>query len=182
MERRRFLTWVGLGFLVSSTPATLAACQSKPASTPDLQAEPLNVPAPPEVKAEVQPGAKASATTTTTTQTEPNTVAMAKGVVIGTVADLDQKGYVSGQPDFAQGKTVFVVRDPKAKQTLHAVNATCPHEQCAVDWKKDKTEFVCPCHRARFAPDGTVLKGPAKSNLTPYVATIAGDKVMVSAS
>ena len=68
------------------------------------------------------------------------------------------------------------------KATLHALNATCPHRQCTVDWKSDKSEFVCPCHRGRFAPDGTVLGGPPKSNLTPYVAQINGDNVVVSAS
>lgn len=158
MERRQFLTWIGLGFLVTTSPATIASCQSDQASpeTAELEESPLNVPNPPQQVS-------------------------GPGYVIGTVADLDGKGVLSGKPDFA-GATVLVIRDPQAPDTLHALNATCPHEQCEVDWKSDQSQFICPCHEAKFAPNGTVTAKPATSNLTAYRASINGDQVIVSPS
>ena len=92
MERRQFLTWMGLGFLVTASPATLASCQSSEVTAPTAEATPpLDVPPPPE---ELSAAANAS-----------------EGYVIGSVADLDAQGILSGKPDFADA-TVHVIRDP----------------------------------------------------------------------
>jgi cytochrome b6-f complex iron-sulfur subunit len=71
---------------------------------------------------------------------------------------------------------------PQAPDTLYALNATCPHQQCEVDWKGDQAEFVCPCHQGKFAPDGTVLAAPPTSDLVAYRASIEGDQVLVRPS
>lgn len=165
MERRQFLTWMGLGFLVTTSSATIAACQSAQV-TSDTTADtaPLEVPPPPPSAEEVN----------LAEGTNP-------GYVLGTVAELDEKGVLSGRPDFVDA-TVLVIRDPQAPATLYALNATCPHEQCDVEWKSNQSEFVCPCHTGKFAPDGTVLAKPPTSNLTPYRAKIEGDTVIVSPS
>jgi glycine/D-amino acid oxidase-like deaminating enzyme/nitrite reductase/ring-hydroxylating ferredoxin subunit len=66
-----------------------------------------------------------------------------------------------------------VVRDG-ARQTavhrdehgnLHAVSARCTHLGCIVEWNDAEASWDCPCHGSRFAPDGTVIKGPAVSPL-----------------
>jgi glycine/D-amino acid oxidase-like deaminating enzyme/nitrite reductase/ring-hydroxylating ferredoxin subunit len=44
---------------------------------------------------------------------------------------------------------------------LQAVSASCTHMGCTVAWNKDESTWDCPCHGSRFAPDGTVLHGPA---------------------
>lgn len=44
---------------------------------------------------------------------------------------------------------------------LHAVSATCTHMGCTVTWNNAESTWDCPCHGSRFAPDGTVLHGPA---------------------
>jgi Rieske Fe-S protein len=36
---------------------------------------------------------------------------------------------------------------------------------CIVKWNSDEQSFDCPCHGSRFAVDGTVINGPAKSDL-----------------
>ncbi|MGA1408786.1 MAG: ubiquinol-cytochrome c reductase iron-sulfur subunit [Prochlorotrichaceae cyanobacterium] len=162
MERRQFLTWMGLGFLVTASPATIASCQSSEVTTPTAETvPPLDVPPPPE-----ELGAVTNAS---------------EGYVIGSVADLDEQGILSGKPDFADA-TVHVIRDPQAPDTLYALNATCPHQQCEVDWKGDQAQFVCPCHQGKFAPDGTVLAAPPTSDLVAYRASIEGDQVLVSPS
>lgn len=160
MERRQFLTWMGLGFLVTTGPATIASCQTTPVSTgTTAESSPLGVPSPP-------PAASS---------------AVNPSYVIGTIADLDKTGFLSGKPDFVEA-TVLVIRDPQAPTTLHALNATCPHNQCTVEWQKDQAQFVCPCHEGKFAPNGTVTTAPPTSNLTAYRASIDGDKVVVTQS
>ncbi len=69
---------------------------------------------------------------------------------IGTVAELDQKGHILNQD-------VIIIRTPTDKNNLIAVNSTCTHAGCAVNWEPDQKSFVCPCHDSKFAPDGKVL-------------------------
>jgi glycine/D-amino acid oxidase-like deaminating enzyme/nitrite reductase/ring-hydroxylating ferredoxin subunit len=47
---------------------------------------------------------------------------------------------------------------------LHAVSARCTHLGCIVNWNEAEESWDCPCHGSRFAPDGSVVHGPA---LTP---------------
>jgi nitrite reductase/ring-hydroxylating ferredoxin subunit len=63
------------------------------------------------------------------------------------------------------GATVAVHRD--ASGALHAVSATCTHLGCTVRWNAAERSWDCPCHGSRFAPDGTVLDGPATRPLPP---------------
>jgi Rieske Fe-S protein len=44
--------------------------------------------------------------------------------------------------------------------------AACPHQGCPVEWDADEAQWVCPCHRSKFEPDGTLISGPAPSDLS----------------
>jgi glycine/D-amino acid oxidase-like deaminating enzyme/nitrite reductase/ring-hydroxylating ferredoxin subunit len=61
-------------------------------------------------------------------------------------------------------KKIAVYRD--YNNTLKAFSAVCPHLGCVVQWNTDEKSFDCPCHGSRFANDGTVINGPATSNLS----------------
>lgn len=54
----------------------------------------------------------------------------------------------------------IVIHDDKG---IHAVSLVCTHLGCTVEERN--FGFECPCHSSRYDPNGTVLKGPAKSNL-----------------
>lgn len=74
---------------------------------------------------------------------------------------------------------VLVVRT-SANSDLQAVNPTCTHAGCTVNWAAKSQKFVCPCHASEFGTDGKVLKGPASKPLKTYKAKIEGDSVLVS--
>ncbi len=48
---------------------------------------------------------------------------------------------------------------------MHAVSPICTHMYCEVRWNSGDRSWDCPCHGSRFAPDGTVLEGPANEDL-----------------
>jgi len=59
------------------------------------------------------------------------------------------------------------------------LNPTCPHAGCKVDWQKDNSKFVCPCHGSEFDPSGKVISGPAARNLTSYPAKAEEQSILV---
>jgi glycine/D-amino acid oxidase-like deaminating enzyme/nitrite reductase/ring-hydroxylating ferredoxin subunit len=59
--------------------------------------------------------------------------------------------------------TLAVCRDLDAK--LHVHSAACTHLGCQIHWNSTEQCWDCPCHGSQFAPDGTVLNGPAISPL-----------------
>lgn len=63
-----------------------------------------------------------------------------------------------------QGLTkVAVYRDEQGHATK--LSAVCPHLQCIVHWNGAEKTWDCPCHGSRFQKDGTVIYGPANSDL-----------------
>lgn len=155
MDRRKLLSWFGLGWLASLLPSSLLGCSdsnpsntssSSPASDSPAKSAPESVAAAPSFKS------------------------------IGTVAQLDKDGSL-----VSADKKITVVRDPKDKTKLLAVNTACTHKGCTVLWKSDKKQYVCPCHDAEFAANGSVIAGPAKTPLPNYAAKIEKDQVVVSA-
>ncbi|MFR0354911.1 FAD-dependent oxidoreductase [Streptomyces sediminimaris] len=52
-----------------------------------------------------------------------------------------------------------VHRDEKGE--LRAVSARCTHLGCLVAFNRAEQAWECPCHGSRFAPDGSILQGPA---------------------
>jgi cytochrome b6-f complex iron-sulfur subunit len=95
------------------------------------------------------------------------------------LAVLDESGFIL--QDYFAKDPVIVIRDPQDKNVIHAVNALCTHQQCLVNWQKEKSVFICPCHGSTFAPDGKYLQGPAKSGLQTFPTKIHENDVWVKA-
>jgi glycine/D-amino acid oxidase-like deaminating enzyme/nitrite reductase/ring-hydroxylating ferredoxin subunit len=58
---------------------------------------------------------------------------------------------------------VAVFRDEAGE--LHRRSAVCTHLGCIVSWNPSASTWDCPCHGSRFDKLGTVVNGPAKSDL-----------------
>jgi glycine/D-amino acid oxidase-like deaminating enzyme len=58
---------------------------------------------------------------------------------------------------------------PTAVSTVDGVTqsvcAICPHLGAVVQWNDFERSWDCPAHGSRFAPDGTLLEGPARRDL-----------------
>lgn len=52
-----------------------------------------------------------------------------------------------------------------AQGTLHLRSAACTHTGCHLHWNSFEACWDCPCHGSHFAPDGSVLNGPAIADL-----------------
>lgn len=62
-----------------------------------------------------------------------------------------------------QNHTIALYKDELG--ALHAVNPTCTHLGCSVAWNAAEKSWDCPCHGARYSPEGHVLTGPANRAL-----------------
>jgi glycine/D-amino acid oxidase-like deaminating enzyme/nitrite reductase/ring-hydroxylating ferredoxin subunit len=74
-------------------------------------------------------------------------------------------GLGEGKVASRQGRQVALSRDERG--AVHALSARCTHLGCIVAWNDAERSWDCPCHGSRFAPDGSVLQGPAVSPLEP---------------
>lgn len=63
--------------------------------------------------------------------------------------------------------TVIVIR--KSSSKFIALNTTCTHKKCDVEY--DGNGFECPCHGSTFDKNGKVTEGPATKNLKSYKTT-----------
>lgn len=132
MNRRDFISWVGVGSLASLLPVTIAACSS-PRVIKDWQK-------------------------------------------VASKADLDGKKQLL-QESSTVGKVLLV--QTSTADNLIAVDPTCTHAGCPVDWDSDRQKFVCPCHQSEFATDGRATKAPAREPLVVYDTKVEGDDIFI---
>ena len=81
-----------------------------------------------------------------------------------------------GEPLVPPGRSVAVFRDTEGG--VYAITRVCTHLGCLV--KSESDGFHCPCHGSRFAPDGSVVKGPAPKALAWLaVAKVGAGTVLI---
>lgn len=87
-------------------------------------------------------------------------------------ASTDEVASGDGKILTLDGQTVACSRTRGGE--VHVVSAYCTHMGCLVRWNTGEQTWDCPCHGSRFAPDGSVIGGPAESPL-PAVETHSAD-------
>ncbi len=95
---------------------------------------------------------------------------------VGTVEELAQTGQLLKEE--SPVGSILIVATSKTKDLI-AVNPTCPHMGCIVEWEAKEEIFVCPCHGSKFALDGNVIEGLAIEPLEKYTAKIESNSVLV---
>ena len=73
--------------------------------------------------------------------------------------------------------TVFLTREGGPDGPILALSSRCTHLGCPVIHEPGDADapFVCPCHDAKFAADGTVLDGPPPRPLDRLPIDVPGD-------
>ncbi len=61
---------------------------------------------------------------------------------------------------------VFVLR--QSESDILVLSNKCTHLGCHVNWNADKSEYICPCHDAKFSKEGKVVDGPPPRALDVY--------------
>lgn len=83
-------------------------------------------------------------------------------------------------PDVPIG-AVYLQRLPGDK--VRALNASCPHAGCSVQYRANEKNYLCPCHDSLFSSDGHILdpKSPSPRALDELTVEIRkGSEVWVT--
>ncbi len=70
----------------------------------------------------------------------------------------------------------------KGDNTLDAMGIVdnCTHLGCTFPWNPTDQQFQCPCHGSLYAPDGTVIRGPAPLPLKIVQVAVIDNSILIS--
>jgi menaquinol-cytochrome c reductase iron-sulfur subunit len=88
-----------------------------------------------------------------------------------------QIGQVDGWRKTISEKAVYVTKDSQGR--LRVLTSICPHLGCTVPWNKQKNQFVCPCHGATYAADGTRVSGPSLRGMDTLKTSVENGQLQV---
>jgi Rieske Fe-S protein len=77
-----------------------------------------------------------------------------------------------------KGRSILFIRD--GEKSVKAFDPECTHEKCLVAYQPDKKHILCDCHESAFDLEGKALSGPAKQPLRTYVATLSGERIILT--
>jgi len=66
------------------------------------------------------------------------------------------------------------------QQKVYAFNLSCPHQNTALKWRPEDTQFQCPKHHSRYQPDGTFVSGRATRGMDRFGLRRVGGNIVVS--
>lgn len=62
---------------------------------------------------------------------------------------------------------------------IRAFTDVCPHAGCRDSWRYESSRFVCTCHNSVFENDGSLVSGPAQSNLPEFEVQREGNLLTI---
>lgn len=71
---------------------------------------------------------------------------------------------------------IFLVSSPEG---ITALSGVCTHLGCLVNYRRDKNEFICPCHGGRYDRSGKNIAGPPPAPLTRFPVAVEKGMVLV---
>ena len=74
------------------------------------------------------------------------------------------------------GETLLVIL---LRGEVSVFSAKCSHLGCLVIWDDQSESFICPCHGAVFASDGSAVRGPTTDPLTQVAFTEADGVITI---
>ncbi|PSB31631.1 cytochrome b6-f complex iron-sulfur subunit 1 [Stenomitos frigidus ULC18] len=80
---------------------------------------------------------------------------------------------VSGEP------TYLIVKEDNTLDSIGILD-NCTHLGCSFPWNPMDQQFQCPCHGSRYAPDGTVVRGPAPLPLKIFHVAVVDNNILIS--
>ncbi len=101
--------------------------------------------------------------------------AKVKSVKIGSVSDFQPNS--SKIVKFGR-KPVIIVRTKEGE--FSALEATCTHLDCIVQFNEDTSQILCACHNGIYDIKGRNLSGPPPKPLTEFEVTIIDDEIVIT--
>jgi menaquinol-cytochrome c reductase iron-sulfur subunit len=74
-------------------------------------------------------------------------------------------------------KAIYIL--PAKDGVLRVLSPICPHLGCSIPWVEAKQQFICPCHTAIFAPDGSRISGPAPRSMDDLESKVENGMLQV---
>ena len=94
--------------------------------------------------------------------------------------DLNSNLLTIGNSIVQSGVIVVRIAAGNTASSFTAVQVNCTHEGTAINYNTGQGIFICPNHGSRFSTNGTVLLGPATSNLNQYNISVVGTSLNVT--
>ncbi|MBD2344017.1 cytochrome b6-f complex iron-sulfur subunit [Anabaena subtropica] len=75
--------------------------------------------------------------------------------------------------------TYLIVKEDNTLDHIGLVD-NCTHLGCTFPWNPLDQQFQCPCHGSRYAPDGSVVRGPAPLPLKIVQVAVFNNSILIS--
>jgi cytochrome b6-f complex iron-sulfur subunit len=75
--------------------------------------------------------------------------------------------------------TYLIVKEDHTLDSIGILD-NCTHLGCTFPWNANDQQFQCPCHGSRYAPDGTVVRGPAPLPLKIFHVAVIDNSILIS--
>jgi len=73
---------------------------------------------------------------------------------------------------------VILIRQDQ--DTFKALEATCTHLDCIVQYNQARKQIICACHNGVYDLNGKNISGPPPKPLSTYTVSIIDDQVMIT--